>query len=270
MEEKKLDLEAIRAEIDTVNQQMLQLLIKRLQLCSDVADYKKARGLPIYVPEREKAILEWAENTAGPRFAPYASRFFEQVMQLGRDYENGVMGGAESGKLLASRPDAMLTERMVLLPLEPGDLKPVYSLVSDAELMDGLHISPKTSEEETLRFIRAETTPPGLAYKVLLAENAQFAGLLLLKPDPDTPDKVLLAVVLFRNCWHKGYLTELIPAAEKIAVSRLTAKSVWGYVPDENLYALRAFFKAGYQVNSVLSLPDKNFQVLCKMTEAAP
>ena len=65
-------------------------------------------------------------------------------------------------------------------------------------------------------------------------------------------------------------MTELIPAAEKIAVSRLTAKSVWGYVPDENLYALRAFFKAGYQVNSVLSLPDKNFQVLCKMMEAAP
>ena len=41
-------------------------------------------------------------------------------------------------------------------------------------------------------------------------------------------------------------------------------------MPDENLYALRAFFKAGYQVNSVLSLPDKNFQVLCKIMEAAP
>ena len=267
MEENKLDLEAIRAEIDTVNQQMLQLLIKRLKLCSNVADYKKARGLPVYVPEREKAILEWAENTAGPKFAPYASRFFEHVMQLGRDYENGVMGGAESGKLLASRPDAVLTERLILLPLDPGDLKPVYSLVSDAGLMDGLHITPKTSEEEALQFIRDETEPPSLAFKVLLVGNAQFAGLLLLKPDPDSPDKILLSVVLFRNCWHKGYLTELIPAAEKIAATQLNAKSVWGYVPDENLYALRAFFKAGYQVSSVLSLPDKSFQVLCRMME---
>ena len=58
-----------------------------------------------------------------------------------------------------------------------------------------------------------------------------------------------------------------IPAAEKIAATQLNAKSVWGYVPDENLYALRAFFKAGYQVSSVLSLPDKSFQVLCRMME---
>ena len=160
MEEKKLDLEEIRGEIDAVNQQLLQLLIKRLKLCSDVAEYKKERGLPIYVPEREKAILEWAENAAGPQFAPYASRFFEHIMQLGRDYENGVIGGAESGKLLSTRPDALLTERLIILPLEPGDVKPVYSIVSDAALMDSLNLSPKNSEEEALQFIRTETEPP--------------------------------------------------------------------------------------------------------------
>ena len=61
MEENKLDLSEIRKEIDGVNKELLSLLIKRLQLCSDVAEYKKERGLPIYVPEREKAILDWAE-----------------------------------------------------------------------------------------------------------------------------------------------------------------------------------------------------------------
>lgn len=267
MEEKKLDLEEIRGEIDAVNQQLLQLLIKRLKLCSDVAEYKKERGLPIYVPEREKAILEWAENAAGPQFAPYASRFFEHIMQLGRDYENGVIGGAESGKLLSTRPDALLTERLIILPLEPGDVKPVYSIVSDAALMDSLNLSPKNSEEEALQFIRTETEPPCLAFKVLLKGTSQFAGLLLLKPDPDSMEKVLLSVVFFENCWHQGYLTELIPMAEKIAVDKLGAKSIWGYVPDEKLYALRAFFKAGYQVNSVLSLPDRSFQVICRVME---
>ena len=53
MEEKELNLDEIRKDIDAVNKEMLRLLIKRLQLCSDVAEYKKARGLPIYVPERE-------------------------------------------------------------------------------------------------------------------------------------------------------------------------------------------------------------------------
>ena len=148
MEENKLDLSEIRKEIDGVNKELLSLLIKRLQLCSDVAEYKKERGLPIYVPEREKAILDWAEEAAGPEFAPYARRFFEQIMALGRDYESGVMGASGSAELVATRPDALLTERMILLPLDDGDAKPVFSLLSDEETMNGLYLSTRETEEE--------------------------------------------------------------------------------------------------------------------------
>lgn len=264
MEEKKLDLNEIRGEIDEVNQEMLRLLVKRLQLCSDVAEYKKARGLPVYVPEREKAILDWAESTAGPGFAPYARRFFEQVMALGRDYENGVMGGAESGAIIATRPDAISTERMILLPLDQGDVAPVYAMTSDPKLMEGVHIASHQSEEEALAFIRAETEEPNLSYKLVLRGTAQFAGMLSLKPDPDQREKVLVSVVLMENCWHQGYLTELLPMIEKIAAEKLSASSLWAYIPDTSLYASRAFFKAGYMVSSILSLPETSFQVCCK------
>ncbi len=269
MEEKPLDLSAIRDEIDKVNKDLLALLIKRLELCHEVADYKKERGLPIYVPEREKAIVDWAEETAGPEFAPYARRFFEQVMALGRDYESGVIDASGSAEMIATRPDAVLTERMILLPLDEGDLRPVQSIVSNTELMDGLYLSVRETEEETLSFIREETAVPNLAFKIILRGNSQYAGLLLLKPDPDSPEKVLVSVVFVRDCWHQGYLTELLPAVEKIAFSRLQAASVWAYVPDEKLYALRAFFKAGYQVASVLSLPERNFQVVFKPVESS-
>ena len=264
MEEKELKLEEIRKDIDAVNKEMLRLLIKRLQLCSDVAEYKKARGLPIYVPEREQAILGWAESTAGPGFAPYARRFFEQVMQLGRDYESGVMGGAESGAIIATRPDAVSTERIILLPLEKSDLGPVYAMTSNEVLMEGVHITPHQSEEEAAAFIAAETKAPNLAYKLVLRGTAQFAGMLSLKPDPDQPEKVLISVVLMESCWNQGYLTELLPTAEKLAREKLSAGSIWAYIPDTNLYASRAFFKAGYMVSSVLSLPEMSFQVCCK------
>ncbi len=136
------DLDTLRGEIDRVNREMLSLLKERLALCGEVADYKKAHGLPVYVPEREKKILDWASRTAGPKFAPYASHFFEHVMPLSRDYENGVTGGAESGELLASRPDALNTGRLILLPFDPADLGPVFSVVGDEGLMGGLYIAP--------------------------------------------------------------------------------------------------------------------------------
>lgn len=269
MEEKELDLNEIRKDINAVNQEMLRLLIKRLQLCSDVAEYKKARGLPIYVPEREKEILTWAENTAGPGFAPYARRFFEQIMALGRDYESGVMGGAESGAIIATRPDAVSTERIILLPLDHGDIAPVYAMTSNPKLMEGVHITPHQSEEEAMAFISAETKEPNLSYKLVLRGTAQFAGMLSLKPDPDQPEKVLVSVVLMENCWNQGYLTELLPVIEKIAAEKLSAASLWAYIPDTSLYASRAFFKAGYMVSSVLSLPEISFQVCCKSVNGA-
>ena len=272
MEENKLDLSEIRKEIDGVNKELLSLLIKRLQLCSDVAEYKKERGLPIYVPEREKAILDWAEEAAGPEFASYARRFFEQIMALGRDYESGVMGASGSAELVATRPDALLTERMILLPLDDGDAKPVFSLLSDEETMNGLYLSTRETEEQAVQFIHEEGKEPNLAFKIILRGNSQYAGILLLKPDPDSPEKILISVALTKECRGQGYLTELLPLIPKIAAERLSAESVWAYVPDEQIYTLRAFFKAGYQVASVLSLPDRNFQVIyqnCAQTHEA-
>lgn len=50
-------LQALRNEIDQVDQQLLQLLEKRLQLVSEVGRVKHQHGLPVYVPEREAEML---------------------------------------------------------------------------------------------------------------------------------------------------------------------------------------------------------------------
>lgn len=50
-------LEQLRAEIDVVDQELLSLLRKRLQLVGQVGHYKSQHGLPIYVPEREAEML---------------------------------------------------------------------------------------------------------------------------------------------------------------------------------------------------------------------
>ena len=50
-------LQALRNEIDQVDQQLLRLLEKRLQLVSEVGRVKHQHGLPVYVPEREAEML---------------------------------------------------------------------------------------------------------------------------------------------------------------------------------------------------------------------
>ncbi|NOH98925.1 bifunctional chorismate mutase/prephenate dehydrogenase [Vibrio sp. 99-70-13A1] len=52
-----VELNALRDQIDAVDKQMLDLLAQRLSLVEKVGEVKSEHGLPIYVPEREAAML---------------------------------------------------------------------------------------------------------------------------------------------------------------------------------------------------------------------
>ena len=54
-------LEQARAEIDTVDAQLAALFERRMAAVLQVAEYKRAHGLPIYDAAREAAVLEKAE-----------------------------------------------------------------------------------------------------------------------------------------------------------------------------------------------------------------
>ena len=84
----ELNLEKTRAEISRINDEMLQLFIKRMQLSRDVARYKIANGLPTYDAKREQTILDKVKENSPREFAPYAEKFFRTVMDLSKDYQN--------------------------------------------------------------------------------------------------------------------------------------------------------------------------------------
>ncbi|MEZ9045994.1 bifunctional chorismate mutase/prephenate dehydrogenase [Vibrio cyclitrophicus] len=52
-----VELNELRDQIDVVDKQMLDLLAQRLALVEKVGEVKSEHGLPIYVPEREAAML---------------------------------------------------------------------------------------------------------------------------------------------------------------------------------------------------------------------
>lgn len=64
------ELTALRDQIDEVDKALLDLLAKRLHLVAEVGEVKSRHGLPVYVPEREAAMLasrrREAENLGVP------------------------------------------------------------------------------------------------------------------------------------------------------------------------------------------------------------
>ena len=69
----KLDpLGKLRDKIDDVDQQLVDLLAQRLALVAEVGEIKSEHGLPIYVPEREVAMLEKRREEAESKGVPGA------------------------------------------------------------------------------------------------------------------------------------------------------------------------------------------------------
>lgn len=79
-----MNLDAIRAEIDGVDKELAKLFEKRMGLCTQVAEYKKANNLPVFQPEREKQILEKVRKNASEGFADAQALFFDDVMNISK------------------------------------------------------------------------------------------------------------------------------------------------------------------------------------------
>lgn len=83
-----MNLETIRQEIDHVDQELVALLEKRMQLVSQVATYKKATGKPILDTSREDVVLQKAASRIKDKaFEPTIVSTFADIMKNSRDYQ---------------------------------------------------------------------------------------------------------------------------------------------------------------------------------------
>lgn len=83
-----MDLTEIRQEIDGIDQELVRLFCARMNLSAQVADYKKANNLPIFVPARERAILQKVAQMAGPEMENYARVLYSMLFELSRSYQS--------------------------------------------------------------------------------------------------------------------------------------------------------------------------------------
>ena len=83
-----MDLTEIRQEIDGIDRELVRLFCARMNLSAQVADYKKANNLPIFVPARERAILQRVAELAGPDMENYTRVLYSMLFELSRSYQS--------------------------------------------------------------------------------------------------------------------------------------------------------------------------------------
>jgi monofunctional chorismate mutase len=83
------ELEQLRSELDSVDDQIVNLVHKRLQISKKIGDYKKSNGIEVFQPGREKALLERiAEKSKELEMDPiYIVKIFELLIQNSKDIQ---------------------------------------------------------------------------------------------------------------------------------------------------------------------------------------
>ena len=84
---ENLNLDEIRKEISEINDEMLALFVRRMELSAQVAAYKKANSLPTLDRKREEAILQKVADNTSDEYRQYALQLFKTMMDLSKEYQ---------------------------------------------------------------------------------------------------------------------------------------------------------------------------------------
>lgn len=87
-----MDMKDCRKAIDEIDGQLIRLISERMEVASQIAEYKKEHGLPVLDAEREKEkILSVLESTPA-EIKEYTPLLFSLIFELSRSYQNRLIG----------------------------------------------------------------------------------------------------------------------------------------------------------------------------------
>lgn len=89
-----MDLLDLRKQIDDIDEQLIPLLIKRMGISKQVAEYKVQRGLPVLNEQREKEILDDVRLKCGEQGETIAT-VFSATMDASRALQHKIIGGGK-------------------------------------------------------------------------------------------------------------------------------------------------------------------------------
>ena len=83
-----MDLNELRGNIDTIDEEIVRLFVERMNISAKIADYKKENNMPIFVPAREREKLQIVAKLAGSDMANYTRVLYSMLFELSRSYQS--------------------------------------------------------------------------------------------------------------------------------------------------------------------------------------
>lgn len=93
-----MNLEEIREQINGIDEELVKLFIKRMNLAKAVAEYKEKNKLPIMNKSREREIISKVCEASGEELEMYTKVLFTTLFDLSRSYQSCLINNSSSLK----------------------------------------------------------------------------------------------------------------------------------------------------------------------------
>jgi chorismate mutase/prephenate dehydratase len=86
-----MDIKKSRAEIDTINRELVALFCRRMDVAAEIAKYKAENGLDVHDESREREILDEVARLSDDKYRDYTKEFFVEIMRMSREYQQSIL-----------------------------------------------------------------------------------------------------------------------------------------------------------------------------------
>jgi chorismate mutase/prephenate dehydratase len=87
------DISEVRKEIDSIDDKLVDLFLRRLEIMKDVAESKRSRGVSVTDPAREREILARVSSEVGSEFENGARLFFSTLFAISKARQREIING---------------------------------------------------------------------------------------------------------------------------------------------------------------------------------
>ena len=87
------NLKTLRNNIDKIDDEILELFIRRLHIVEDIYEYKKLNVMNIYDPKRENEVLQKIDkNMSVDKYKSELESLFKSIMKISSSYQEKLLG----------------------------------------------------------------------------------------------------------------------------------------------------------------------------------
>lgn len=86
-----MDLQNLRGQIDKIDDELIRLFEQRMDVSTEIAQYKKQHNIPVYDPERERQKLYDITGKAGEKRTAYITALYSLMFELSRTEQERIL-----------------------------------------------------------------------------------------------------------------------------------------------------------------------------------